>query len=100
MDAWNLLLTGFADALTPVNLLLCFVGVVLGTAVGVLPGLGSSMAVAMRPARRNSSSSRSNAREMKIESRAKPSVVVKICASTMLPPVVAQAPVTMASRRG
>ncbi|WP_338597740.1 tripartite tricarboxylate transporter permease [Saccharopolyspora sp. SCSIO 74807] len=47
MDAWNLLLSGFADALTPVNLLLCFVGVVLGTAVGVLPGLGSSMAVAM-----------------------------------------------------
>lgn len=47
MDSWGLLLNGFAEALTPVNLLLCFVGVLLGTAVGVLPGLGSSMAVAM-----------------------------------------------------
>ncbi|MEY8038085.1 tripartite tricarboxylate transporter permease [Saccharopolyspora cebuensis] len=47
MDTWTLLLGGFAEALTPLNLLLCLVGVVLGTAVGVLPGLGSSMAVAM-----------------------------------------------------
>ncbi|KAA5835238.1 tripartite tricarboxylate transporter permease [Saccharopolyspora hirsuta] len=47
MEAWNLLLAGFADALTPLNLLLCLVGVALGTAVGVLPGLGSSMAVAL-----------------------------------------------------
>ena len=34
--------------------------------------------------------SRSKAREMKIVSRAKPSVVVKICASTMLPPAAVQ----------
>ena len=33
-------------------------------------------------------------------SSARPSVVVKICASTMLPPEAAQAPVTMASSRG
>lgn len=46
-ETWSQLLTGFTDALTPLNLLLCLVGVVLGTAVGVLPGLGSSMAVAM-----------------------------------------------------
>ncbi|MDR7303642.1 tripartite tricarboxylate transporter permease [Haloactinomyces albus] len=47
MDSFSLLLSGFADALTPANLMWCLVGVVLGTAVGVLPGLGSSMAVAL-----------------------------------------------------
>ncbi|MFC7329216.1 tripartite tricarboxylate transporter permease [Marinactinospora rubrisoli] len=47
MDAFSLLLAGFADALTPANLMWCLIGVVLGTAVGVLPGLGSSMAVAL-----------------------------------------------------
>ena len=31
---------GFATALSPWNLLYCFVGCLLGTAVGVLPGLG------------------------------------------------------------
>jgi hypothetical protein len=45
-------------------------------------------------------SSRSKARETKMVSSTSPSVVVKICASTMLPPAAAQAPVTMASRRG
>ena len=47
MDALNLLMDGFAGALTPMNLLLVVVGCLLGTAVGVLPGLGSSMAVAL-----------------------------------------------------
>lgn len=47
MDTISLLLGGFAEAITPVNLLLCLIGVVLGTAVGVLPGLGSAMAVAL-----------------------------------------------------
>ncbi|MCU1404259.1 MAG: tripartite tricarboxylate transporter permease [Glaciihabitans sp.] len=47
MDAINSLLGGFAGALTPMNLLWVLVGCVLGTAVGVLPGLGSSMAVAL-----------------------------------------------------
>ncbi|MGI5117926.1 tripartite tricarboxylate transporter permease [Marinactinospora thermotolerans] len=47
MDSLSLLLSGFADALTPANLMWCLAGVVLGTAVGVLPGLGSSMAVAL-----------------------------------------------------
>ncbi|MGY1809723.1 tripartite tricarboxylate transporter permease [Blastococcus sp. SYSU D00669] len=41
------LLGGFADALTPVNLLFAFIGVVLGTAVGVLPGIGPAMTVAL-----------------------------------------------------
>lgn len=47
MESLNLLLEGFSQALTPMNLLWVFVGAFLGTAVGVLPGLGSSMAVAL-----------------------------------------------------
>lgn len=47
MDQISLLLEGFQGALTPVNLLWVLVGAILGTAVGVLPGLGSSMAVAL-----------------------------------------------------
>lgn len=47
MDSLSLLLEGFSQALTPMNLLWVFVGAFLGTAVGVLPGLGSSMAVAL-----------------------------------------------------
>ncbi|GAB4095546.1 tripartite tricarboxylate transporter permease [Brachybacterium squillarum] len=47
MEQIPLLLDGFASALTPYNLLFVLIGAVLGTAVGVLPGLGSSMAVAL-----------------------------------------------------
>lgn len=47
MDQLGLLMEGFAGALTPMNLLWVVVGCLLGTAVGVLPGLGSSMAVAL-----------------------------------------------------
>lgn len=47
MDQLNLLAEGFSGALTPVNLLWVVVGCLVGTAVGVLPGLGSSMAVAL-----------------------------------------------------
>lgn len=47
MESLDLLLGGFAQALTPMNLLWVFVGAFLGTAVGVLPGLGSAMAVAL-----------------------------------------------------
>lgn len=47
MEQIPLLLEGFAAALTPYNLLFVLIGAVLGTAVGVLPGLGSSMAVAL-----------------------------------------------------
>ncbi|MEK8027335.1 tripartite tricarboxylate transporter permease [Pseudaquabacterium rugosum] len=46
-DTWNLLLQGFATAGTPVNLLWAFVGCALGTAIGVLPGLGPAVTVAM-----------------------------------------------------
>src|SRR5436309_15668214 len=38
---------GFAVALQPANLLWCFVGVALGTAVGILPGLGPPATIAM-----------------------------------------------------
>ncbi len=41
------LLQGFAGALNPATLLYCFVGVLLGTVVGVLPGLGPAATMAM-----------------------------------------------------
>ncbi|MFI9557719.1 tripartite tricarboxylate transporter permease [Nonomuraea endophytica] len=47
MDSLQLLLDGFASALTPVNLLYALVGVTLGTLVGVLPGIGPAMTVAL-----------------------------------------------------
>jgi putative tricarboxylic transport membrane protein len=40
MEDLNLLLSGFANSLTLVNLVACFVGALVGTLVGVLPGLG------------------------------------------------------------
>lgn len=47
MEWLDLLGGGFATALTPANLMYVFIGALLGTAVGVLPGLGSAMAVAL-----------------------------------------------------
>src|SRR5512142_2710027 len=47
MDAWTLLLHGFGDALTPLNLLFALIGCIAGTMVGVLPGLGPTAAIAM-----------------------------------------------------
>lgn len=47
MGAWEGLLHGFATALTPMNLLFACIGVILGTAVGVLPGIGPAMTVAL-----------------------------------------------------
>jgi putative tricarboxylic transport membrane protein len=38
---------GFATAATPINLLWAFIGCVVGTAIGVLPGLGPAVTVAM-----------------------------------------------------
>lgn len=43
----DLLLDGFATALTPENLLFAALGVLLGTAVGVLPGIGPAMTLAL-----------------------------------------------------
>jgi putative tricarboxylic transport membrane protein len=47
MLAWSDLFAGFANAITPMNLLWCFIGSVLGTFVGVLPGVGPTPAIAM-----------------------------------------------------
>ncbi|MBQ0942422.1 tripartite tricarboxylate transporter permease [Ideonella sp. 4Y16] len=47
MDIWQQLLNGFVTAGTPINLMWAFVGCVLGTAIGVLPGLGPAVTVAM-----------------------------------------------------
>jgi len=38
---------GFSVALSPVNLLYCFVGVLLGTMIGILPGIGPVATIAM-----------------------------------------------------
>ncbi len=43
----DLLLEGFQTALTPENLLFATIGVLLGTAVGVLPGIGPAMTLAL-----------------------------------------------------
>jgi putative tricarboxylic transport membrane protein len=47
MDILNNLLQGFATAGTPINLLWALLGCTIGTAVGVLPGIGPATAVAM-----------------------------------------------------
>ena len=47
MDSWTLLLEGFATALQPQYLVFAFFGVLVGTAVGVLPGIGPAMTVAL-----------------------------------------------------
>ncbi|RAE28931.1 tripartite tricarboxylate transporter permease, partial [Burkholderia multivorans] len=41
------LMIGLETAVTPENLLWCFVGVLLGTVIGLLPGLGSTTGVAI-----------------------------------------------------
>ena len=47
MDLVANLTLGFATALDPVNLLYCFIGVLLGTLIGVLPGIGPTATIAM-----------------------------------------------------
>jgi len=47
VDVLNNLALGLATATEPINLLLCLAGVFLGTAVGVLPGIGPLAAIAM-----------------------------------------------------
>jgi len=47
MELLNHLATGFAVALTPANLLYCFLGSFIGTAIGVLPGLGPPATIAL-----------------------------------------------------
>jgi putative tricarboxylic transport membrane protein len=47
MEILSNLALGFSVSLQPVNLLLCFVGVVLGVVIGILPGLGSAATIAL-----------------------------------------------------
>ncbi|GAA4724571.1 tripartite tricarboxylate transporter permease [Brevibacillus fulvus] len=47
MESLQLLLSGFAEAITPINLLMAAVGALIGTFVGVLPGLGPTSAIAI-----------------------------------------------------
>jgi putative tricarboxylic transport membrane protein len=47
MSAMDQVLLGFSVALTPSNLLFCFLGVLLGTLIGVLPGLGPVTTIAL-----------------------------------------------------
>jgi putative tricarboxylic transport membrane protein len=47
MDILGQLLHGFSVALTPMNLLFCFIGVLIGTLIGVLPGIGPPAALSL-----------------------------------------------------
>lgn len=47
MDIFQGIIHGFAVILTPAKLAACFFGVVIGTAVGVLPGIGPSGSIAL-----------------------------------------------------
>ena len=47
MDILNQLIGGFAVALQPINLFWAFIGCALGTAVGVLPGIGPALTIAL-----------------------------------------------------
>jgi len=47
MEIWHQLGLGFNVALDPINILLCFVGVLFGTLVGVLPGLGPAASISL-----------------------------------------------------
>ena len=46
-EVFDHLTSGFSAALSPSNLLYCFIGVFLGTLIGVLPGLGPLPTIAM-----------------------------------------------------
>jgi len=47
MDLVSNLAFGFSVAVTPMNLLLCLIGVLVGTLIGVLPGIGPLATIAM-----------------------------------------------------
>ena len=47
METSLALLNGFGVALEPSKLMFCLIGVFLGTAVGVLPGIGPALTVAL-----------------------------------------------------
>ena len=47
MDLFNNLALGFGVAFTPINLMYAFIGCLLGTLIGVLPGIGPLATIAM-----------------------------------------------------
>ena len=47
MELLNYMMMGFSVALQPMNLFYCFLGVLIGTLVGVLPGLGPVAAMSL-----------------------------------------------------
>jgi putative tricarboxylic transport membrane protein len=47
MEFFHSLIMGFQVALQPMNLFFCFFGVLIGTLVGVLPGLGPTAAISL-----------------------------------------------------
>jgi putative tricarboxylic transport membrane protein len=47
VDIFSGLINGFSIALTPINVLFAFLGALIGTAVGVLPGLGPAATIAL-----------------------------------------------------
>ena len=47
MEVFQNMVTGFAIAITPMNLVLCLVGCFVGTLIGVLPGIGPAATIAL-----------------------------------------------------
>ncbi len=47
MEIWNAFYLAFSIALEPLNLFLCFLGCLIGTFVGVLPGLGPAASISL-----------------------------------------------------
>jgi putative tricarboxylic transport membrane protein len=47
VELFDHLIFGFGVALSPLNLVYCFIGVVVGTLIGVLPGIGPLATIAM-----------------------------------------------------
>lgn len=47
MELYVNLMMGFGAAISPINLLYCFFGALLGTLIGVLPGIGPTMTIAL-----------------------------------------------------
>jgi putative tricarboxylic transport membrane protein len=47
MDIFNHLFLGFNVAFSPMNLLFCFLGVLIGTLIGVLPGIGPTATISL-----------------------------------------------------
>jgi putative tricarboxylic transport membrane protein len=47
MEVFQNIATGFAIAVTPMNLMLCLVGCFVGTLIGVLPGIGPAATIAL-----------------------------------------------------